>query len=62
MTVIQKNSIEVFTMIKKMNQLTIKVNENELKDVQKKEKTKTKFIRKSVTYGIVTSMEDKQSV
>jgi len=62
MTVIQKNSIEVFTMIKKMNQLTIKINENELKDFQKKEKTKTKFIRKSVTCGIVTSMEDKQSV
>jgi len=45
-----------------MNQLTIKVIKNEFKDVQKKEKTKMKFIRKSTTYGIVNSMEDKQSV
>jgi len=42
-----------------MNQLTIKVIKNEFKDVQKKEKTKMKFIRKSTTYGIVNIMEDK---
>jgi len=54
-----RNSIEVFTIIKKMNQLTIKVIKNEFKDVQKKEKTKMKFIRKSTTYGIVNIMEDK---